>query len=358
MYIKKELAQQIVDSVKTIVEKDINFIDKNGIIIASTNQCRIGNFHQAGYDVVKNINDGTVKSDTQYVGSKKGVNYPIYIDKNVVGVIGITGDPEQVSKYGFVITKISEVFIKDYIIELRNSDNDKKKSRLISAILYKNIDEAKVLIDELNIDVHQKYVVAQVKINDRCNPKNVKILEMDIINDFEKYGDVIYSYVYPNEIIIFVTDDVCKKYCSKLDYYKSKYDSVVTVGIGTVDDIYAMDKSYRLAKIANQNNIDTNQVITCIDDMNLSLLLKTVDMDIKNKYVECIIKELDDEDISIIKAYFACNMSLKQAAESMFMHKNTLQYKLNKIKDKTGLDPRLFLGAVELFVAVQMVDGD
>ena len=53
MVIKPELAQQIVDSVKTIVDKNINFIDRKGIIIASTDLNRVGDFHQAGYQAVR-----------------------------------------------------------------------------------------------------------------------------------------------------------------------------------------------------------------------------------------------------------------------------------------------------------------
>ena len=48
MVIKPELAQQIVDSVRTIVDKNINFIDRKGIIIASTDLNRVGDFHEAG----------------------------------------------------------------------------------------------------------------------------------------------------------------------------------------------------------------------------------------------------------------------------------------------------------------------
>ena len=46
--IGKQLATQIVDTVHDVCGHDINFINKNGIIYASTNTSRIGSFHEIG----------------------------------------------------------------------------------------------------------------------------------------------------------------------------------------------------------------------------------------------------------------------------------------------------------------------
>lgn len=48
MEISKELAQSIVVEMKKIIDKDLNFIDSNGIIIASTDETRIGTYHAGG----------------------------------------------------------------------------------------------------------------------------------------------------------------------------------------------------------------------------------------------------------------------------------------------------------------------
>ena len=52
MEISKELAQSIVVEMKKIIDKDLNFIDSNGIIIASTDETRIGTYHAGGKQVI------------------------------------------------------------------------------------------------------------------------------------------------------------------------------------------------------------------------------------------------------------------------------------------------------------------
>lgn len=53
MEISKELAQSIVVEMKKIIDKDLNFIDSNGIIIASTDETRIGTYHAGGKQNIK-----------------------------------------------------------------------------------------------------------------------------------------------------------------------------------------------------------------------------------------------------------------------------------------------------------------
>ena len=50
--IDRETAQYIVDTVKSVCGKDINYIDARGIIIASTDHSRVDSFHEIGYQVV------------------------------------------------------------------------------------------------------------------------------------------------------------------------------------------------------------------------------------------------------------------------------------------------------------------
>ena len=54
----------------------------------------------------------------------------------------------------------------------------------------------------------------------------------------------------------------------------------------------------------------------------------------------------------MLKVYFSTDMSLKDTSEKIFLHKNTLQYKLNRIEKLTGYNPRVFSGAVRLFLVI------
>ena len=108
--IKQDVAQQIVEAVKDVCAHDINFIDSKGIIFASTNKKRIGDFHEIGLQVIKTGKTIEVDTDEGYFGTQKGVNIP-FIDKgDVSAVIGISGEPKEVRKYAYLAQKSLRCF--------------------------------------------------------------------------------------------------------------------------------------------------------------------------------------------------------------------------------------------------------
>ena len=59
-----------------------------------------------------------------------------------------------------------------------------------------------------------------------------------------------------------------------------------------------------------------------------------------------------------MEIYFAADCSLKTAAEKLYIHKNTLQYQLDKIHALTGYDPRVFREGVILYLGLQLGFGN
>lgn len=352
--ISAAFAQQIVDSAKSIVARDINYIDENGIIIASTDPKRIGEFHEIGYHVIKNQTSTEVTDDSTYQGTKKGINYPIYLEEKVVGVIGITGDPEEVSKYGFLLTKISEIFMKEYLLEINNLTNSQRTNRLLLSLLYHDIQSMQQLMNEYQIERNRNVAVIQIMISSKCNPKNLSMIERDIIQEFKQSGIEMYTYIYPNEMVCIVNEKQYQKLKNKVAYYASKYSKIINVGIGTMENIEQTYISYHFAKIATHHSQINERFVTFAENMNLELLIGSLEEKIKNEYYDKIIGSLDTEDMNTLKIYFRNDMSLKQTADELFIHKNTLQYKLNHIKEKTGYDPRNFKNAVVMYLAVRM----
>ena len=76
--------------------------------------------------------------------------------------------------------------------------------------------------------------------------------------------------------------------------------------------------------------------------------------DVRDSFLEKTIKALSDEEQKLLKVYFATDMSLKETCEQVFLHKNTLQYKLDKIGKETGFNPRKFKEAAILYLALKM----
>ena len=70
--IDKKLAQQIVDTVKDVCGQNVNFIDHTGIIYASTDEKRIGSFHEIGKQAAEKGEMMEVDTDSLFAGTQKG----------------------------------------------------------------------------------------------------------------------------------------------------------------------------------------------------------------------------------------------------------------------------------------------
>ena len=77
MNISQNLATNILYHMKDIINQDLNYIDINGTIIASTDPKRVSTFHAASLECVKKGKYVIIENDIQYEGSRKGINIPI-----------------------------------------------------------------------------------------------------------------------------------------------------------------------------------------------------------------------------------------------------------------------------------------
>lgn len=106
MNISKRNANYIVQEISKIIGEKINMMNADGIIIASSDEKRVGSFHAAAKELIdQRLQEVIVKSDSEYEGARPGLNLAINFQDEIVGVIGVTGPYETVAKYGHIIKK-------------------------------------------------------------------------------------------------------------------------------------------------------------------------------------------------------------------------------------------------------------
>lgn len=109
-----KLAQDIVDKTMKILGKNINIMDENGIIIGSGDKKRLNQFHEGAAKVIEENKKLEIysKDINHLAGAKPGINLPIEHNNKVIGVVGITGEPNEVSPYGEVIKMTVEMMLQ------------------------------------------------------------------------------------------------------------------------------------------------------------------------------------------------------------------------------------------------------
>lgn len=346
MEITKELAAQIVDAIYEVVKKDINLIDASGVIIGSTDQSRIGDFHEAGAYVVAHNEAVSVDDRHPFRGAKNGINYPIAIDGKVLAAIGITGNPEMLKAYGFLIIKITEVFLKEKQLNEEKLDKNRALHYLITSLIYgdsRDRLQLDALIEEYGLHRDEEYAVLSIKMKDPSVERSLGMM-------FRSAGCILYTYLYPNECVV-VLDRAFSETFSP-EKFSEKYHEQVYAGLGDFRKLYEISKSYANAKLARKHAESHCLEYYDIRDVSAEYVLESIPYNTGKIFRDRILKDLTEREIQLLKNYFENNLSLKETAALLYIHKNTLQYQLDKIEDKTGLNPRVFSDAFLIKMAL------
>lgn len=138
--------------------------------------------------------------------------------------------------------------------------------------------------------------------------------------------------------------------------------TVVVVGIGTVaTHLRDLAKSYKEAQIAIEVGkvFDTEKYVINYENLGIGRLIYQLPTTLCEMFLQEVFKKnpidaLDKETLFTIHKFFENNLNVSETARKLFVHRNTLVYRLEKIKKLTGLDLREFDDAITFKVALMV----
>lgn len=355
--INKKMAKQIVDTVKDVCGHDINFINENGIIYASTNEARIGDFHEIGFEVAKTNTTIEVAEDNSFEGTQKGVNIPVFHNGALLSVIGITGEPEKVRQYAYLAVRITKLLIREQELEAFNRSQKEKNDFIVRTLLKGEITDRQYLgecLEELKISEKDIFKVIAIKLNTRHQEMNISLMEQKLYSLFHGIQALLYSYNYPNEYVLIIYDKNTASTVHALEKFVTSNKGLIQIGIGTSQGLYHLAESYEASEIAVKSMKALEEGLAIFENLDLEIIIGSLDKGIKEKYINKTLECLSDEDKEILRVYYEEDMSLAATGKRLFLHKNTLQYKLDRIGKLSGYNPRNFKDAVVLYIATKM----
>ena len=139
-------------------------------------------------------------------------------------------------------------------------------------------------------------------------------------------------------------------------------ESTVVVGIGTMAmHLRDLAKSYKEAQIAIEVGkvFDTEKYIINYENLGIGRLIYQLPTTLCEMFLQEVFKKnpidaLDQETLFTINKFFENNLNVSETARKLFVHRNTLVYRLEKIKKLTGLDLREFDDAIAFKVALMV----
>ena len=355
-YITRTLAQQIVNTVKDLCGQNVNFIDCSGTIFASTDEARIGTFHEIGQQAAQSGSVIEVRENDRYTGTQEGVNLPVYHNHKMIAVIGISGNPDEVRKYAKLAERITRLLIREKELDAFNRSEAEKKSYVIRALIEQEDIHPEYLRENLskwNISEKKNWQLLRLKLNETESLSFSPSLDSSIQKLLLKLDCQLFTFVYPDEYLAVMDSEVFHRQRTLLTDFAQKYTDSLCIAVGNPVLIHNLSDSAFSAEIALKS-LPSGKNYAEAAGLDLELILASVNSRNKKVFLEKTLSKLSQEDLELLRIYFSCDMSLKKTCEETFLHKNTIQYRLNQIHRKCGYNPREFQDAVRLYLALKM----
>jgi carbohydrate diacid regulator len=363
-----KLAENIVKEVRKLIGEDIIVVNTEGIIIACTDKKRVGTFHEgaqiASQEKRKLII--TEKDQKRLQGVKAGINFPIFFQNDVIGVIGITGVPEKVTPFGEIIRKMTELLISEnYYAEQFDQQSRAMETFIMDWVQLSEWDRnflnrAKILA--VNLTVDRNAAIVEVEGQDVVISRDVWSA---IINWFvNNQNDIVIRWGNERIVILFDSslrlnrEQINKRILKFLSFLSSKIGIPAHCGVGQIVPSAHIKNSFRQAERALKIAKQKQKMIVFDEELTLEMIIDELNGKTKTEFIKRTIAPLlaEKELLETIKVFFQQNISLKNTAIAMHVHINTLHYRLKKIEEYTHLDTKNIHDLLNMYIAVLLLE--
>lgn len=346
------LFQGIIHQMKDAVDRVIGVVDENGVIISCSELTKIGGTRQGIRDELAYTAESVTSGGYTYrpIGAGPKAEYIVFVE----------GEDRMADKIASILA-ISLSNIKNLY------DEKYDKGSFIKNIILDNILPSDIYIKskELHFNADVDRVVFLIKFFG----KNDLVPYEMVQNMFpDKNKDYVIS-VGENDIVLVkeMKQPVDQKDTEKLakgiaDTLSSEFYTKVSIGIGTaVDNIKDLARSFKEAQVALEVGkvFDTEKNIINYENLGIGRLIYQLPTTLCEMFLQEVFKKgslesLDRETLMTIQCFFENNLNVSETSRKLFVHRNTLVYRLEKIRKLTGLDLREFEHAITFKVALMV----
>ncbi|MDO6448579.1 sugar diacid recognition domain-containing protein [Oceanobacillus profundus] len=354
--ITKEIAKTIVRETSLRLGRNVNIMDMDGTIIATKDEKRLHTVHEGAVEVLKNGKSLTIYShqDEAWEGAQPGINLPIVFKERIIGVIGITGNPDEMGDIAELVKMATELMINQEFIASQLEWKQRTKEMIIEQLLKRSpsYDVMNRGLSMLKLELIPPFTAIVIRIDE------LKIPKQDFIQSLEKvFGEtyVITGFISLNQIFIATTGleerDLLTNIQSLgrlLKKLKIKFRMSYSL---MFHELQQLNKAYSDCKLALRIGDPKTEIIS-FAQLEVRALLYQIDKSVGKRFSNRILQCVDKTKAGTLEAFFANDLNIQKTADALFLHRNTLIYRINKIANETGYDPRKFNDALILQVAL------
>ena len=351
--ISNQILQNTLDGLKAISRVDFAVIDTDGKTIVSTTENEL-EYPVAVVDFVKSPADSQEVSKYQF--------FKIYDEQVAEYVLVAIGSGEDV----YMIGKMATFQIQNLMVAYKerfDKDNFIKNLLLDNLLLVDIYNRAK----KLHIDTEVRRVVFIVETNRDKDGNELERIRgifggktKDFVTAVDEKNIIVVKEVGENEGY----EEMNKTAEVIVNLFRSDSDSDVHVAYGTiVGEIKEVSRSYKEARMA----LDVGKIffeekdVIAYSTLGIGRLIYQLPIPLCKMFIKEIFDgkspdEFDEETLTTINKFFENSLNVSETSRQLFIHRNTLVYRLDKIQKNTGLDLRVFDDAITFKIALMVRD--
>ena len=350
--ISNQVLQNTLEGLREISRTEFCIIDTDGKTLAST----YSEFEIQPQDIQAFVES---QAASQLV---KGYQYfKVCDDYQLEYILVAHGEDEDT----YMVGKLAAFQIQSLIVAYKerfDKDSFIKNLLLDNLLLVDIYNRAK----KLHIETNVKRIVFIIETQ---HEKDVNALETvrslfstktkDFITAVDEKNIILVKEVKPGETY----DDLEKTATSIVDMLNTESLTRVSVAFGTiVNEIKDVSRSYKEAKMA----LDVGKIfyssknVVAYSKLGIGRLIYQLPLPLCRMFIKEIFDgkspdEFDEETLTTINKFFENSLNVSETSRQLYIHRNTLVYRLDKLQKSTGLDLRVFEDAITFKIALMVV---
>ena len=338
--ISNQILQSTIEGLKNIARIDLCVCDTDGNMLAST-------FGDPEITTETIVNFTLSPADSQVVAGFQF--FKVFDEHQLEYVMLAKGGSDDV----YMVGKIAAFQVQNLLVAYKerfDKDNFVKNLLLDNLLLVDIYNRAKNVIETKN----EKDVNALETVRSLFTGR-VK----DFITAVDEKNIIVVREVKPGE----TQDDLEKTAQVMVDMLNTEAMSQVHVAYGTVvNELKEVSRSYKEAKMALDVGkiFFSNKNVVAYAKLGIGRLIYQLPIPLCRMFIKEIFDgkspdEFDDETLTTINKFFENSLNVSETSRQLYIHRNTLVYRLDKLQKSTGLDLRVFEDAITFKIALMVV---
>lgn len=359
-----DLAQDIVDRAMAILPCNVNVMDSQGLILGSGEAERINTRHEGAQLVLANgrIVELDVEAAKCLKGVQPGVNLPLMLDGRLIGVLGLTGDPQQLRTYGELVRMTAEMLLAQRHLQVEQQWRRQRCDDLLALLLGGSGDSPR-LVDEarqLGLKPNLPRIACLFEVRGGPPAEALSAWLMSRYPDSWCVSPARQSLLWCRPAGVPLDEP------RLLERLQRHGWDVERLALGSpAQSLEQLRRSYRRVRdlLAYGREVLPDERLLSLARYRLpALLWRHRNDDALDELLEPLqrirAKDASGQLLLTLRAWCAHDGQSQACAEALGIHRNSLRYRLERIAEVGEVDPLRMEGMLSLYLGLQLLPAD